>query len=197
MHVTKRIDLGLLQRELIAASIAVSALGHQGTDTDGDVYTYTAGGDIVDLPVEAEPVVAAHVAPPRLVEYARTVAVDAIVRTTDATLTEVFRLPTEPKQLYRGTFSMMAVDAVSGASKDVEARLSFRQQAGSAVQVGSTVVLSVIEVSAASSWAIQGGGDGTDFVVGVRGAAGRSIDWALTGTIAIYAPEGLAPLPGP
>ena len=117
------------------------------------------------------------------------------VRTTDAAPTEVFRRTTLPKHLYRGTFSMLAIDAGNGVSKDVEARISFKQVGGAAAQVGSTVVMSQIQDTAAASWAIQGASDGADFVVSVRGAAGRTIDWALTGHLALYAPEGLTSSP--
>lgn len=62
MHVSKRIDLTLLGRELASAGVPVNGLGHAGTDQDGDVFTYTADvpGRIVDLPPEAQPVVDAH-----------------------------------------------------------------------------------------------------------------------------------------
>lgn len=59
MHVTKPIDLTLLERELTLSGIVVNGLGHSGTDTDGDVYTYQ-GAASVDLPPDAAPVVAAH-----------------------------------------------------------------------------------------------------------------------------------------
>lgn len=60
MHVTKRIDLVLLERELIAASVPVNGLGLSGTETDADLFTYDAAGAALDLPPEAEPVVDAH-----------------------------------------------------------------------------------------------------------------------------------------
>lgn len=65
MRTTKPIDLALLGRELAAAGIVVNGLSHAGTDTDGDVFTYTAPtaeqiGQPTDLPPEAAPVVEAH-----------------------------------------------------------------------------------------------------------------------------------------
>jgi len=62
VKVTKPIDLDLLERELIAAGVPVNGLGHTGTDTDGEVYTYTTDvpGDATELPPEAQPVVDAH-----------------------------------------------------------------------------------------------------------------------------------------
>jgi hypothetical protein len=184
------VNLPLLHQELTTAGVIVPGLGTLD-NTKETVHTYDAAGQIVSLPPAADPVVAAHTAPPLAIEYAGTLVVDAVTRTTDAALTEVFRLPTTPRRLYRGTFQMMAIDAVSGAAKDVEARLVFRQQAGSAVQVGATVVLATIQDSAASNWAIQGSASGGEFVIGVRGAAGRTIDWLLRGSIATFAPDGL------
>lgn len=148
--------------------------------------------DVPDDTNEAEvaAVVAAHDPTPPVVVVGQ-ITVDDIVRTTDATPAEVFRTTTLPKHLYRGTFSLLAIDAGSGASKDTEARLSFKQQAGAAVQVGATVIISTIQDAAAASWAIQGSSDGADFLVSVRGASGRTIDWALVGQIAVYAPDGL------
>lgn len=193
MIVTKPIDLGLLEHELAAGGVVVSALGTFVDQNDAtNLHTYDGDGMPADLPPAAVPIVDAHVAPPRFVEYVTSVTVDRITRTTSASVTEVFRLPTEPQHLYRGTFQMMAVDATLGTAKDVEARLAFKQQAGAAVQVGSTVVLSSIQDAQAAAWAIQGSAEGADFVVSVRGAATTTIDWSLRGDIAVYAPEGLS-----
>jgi hypothetical protein len=118
--------------------------------------------------------------------------VDQEVRTTDDQPLEVFRFPTSPKHIYRATFSMAAIDAGSGATKDAEARMTFKRTQAAVVQVGATALLYNAPDPATTGWAIQPGIDGTDFTISVKGAAGRAVDWMLTGTVGVYAPEGLA-----
>lgn len=64
MKVTKRIDLGLLQRELEAASVVVAGLSLLGLNEDGsesDVIQFLDDRfEPVDLPPEAQPVLDAH-----------------------------------------------------------------------------------------------------------------------------------------
>jgi len=191
MHVTKRIDLPLLEQELAAASIVVSDLGSSGTDTDGEVYTYDENRWPTDLPAAAAPVVDAHVAPPRVVEFAGERAVSSVVRTTDEVPKEVLRFPTEVKHVYRGTFRMTAIDAGNGVTKDSEVRLVFKRTGAGLAQVGTTVALSNCQDAAASTWGIQAAPAGTDLVISVRGAAGRTVDWLFSGEVGVYAPEGL------
>lgn len=62
MHVTKPLDLVLLQQELDTAAVmvpGVSTTGRLDTDTY-ELWTHDAEGAQVELPPEAEPVVAAH-----------------------------------------------------------------------------------------------------------------------------------------
>lgn len=62
MHVEKPVDLALLGTELARAGVATQGLGYHPTDEagGGEVYTYDATGRPVDLPPEAEPVLASH-----------------------------------------------------------------------------------------------------------------------------------------
>lgn len=120
-------------------------------------------------------------------------AVDAVIRTTDATPLEVFRFPTQPKHVYKAAFEMMAVDAVSGATKNTEAKMTFKRPSTTLVQVGTTSVPYNAPDTATASWAITPSVVGTDLVISVSGAAGRTIDWTLLGTVGTYAPDGLAP----
>jgi hypothetical protein len=61
MHVSKRLDLALLGRELDAAGVPHRGLGLTGSATDGEVYTFDGDpGTPTELPPEAAPVVAAH-----------------------------------------------------------------------------------------------------------------------------------------
>lgn len=192
MHVTKPIDLPLLQQELGTAGIAVSGLGTAWAvpNVDGEVFTYDGDGAIVDLPPDAQPVVDAHVAPPRVVEFAGHVAVDALTRTTDAAPKEVFRFPCAAKHIYRASLVITGVDSVSGAIKVMDGRFVWKRPGAASVMVGITVV-SDIHDTAAASWAPNAIASGTDIIFTVAGAAGRTIDWLLVGDVSQYAPEGL------
>jgi hypothetical protein len=52
-------------------------------------------------------------------------------------------------------------------------------------------VLWAAQDAAAAGWAIQAQAQGMELMFGVRGAAGKTIDWSLEGNAAIFAPEGL------
>lgn len=125
------------------------------------------------------------------ITYAESRNVDERVRTTDDVPLEVFRFPTQPKHVYRATLGMTAIDATSGATKDAEVRMVFKRLASTLAQVGATAVLSTMQDAAASSWGIQPSVDETELVIAVRGAAGRTVDWLLAGSVAAYAPEGV------
>lgn len=189
MHVTKRIDLDTLARELAAAGVPFNGLGHSGTDQDGDLYTFDAMLP-VDLPPEARPVVDAHVAPPRLIDVAATTDVHAIVRTTDATPLEVFRFPCDQKRLYHASLTISGVDAGNYASKILEGRFTWKRNTAAAILVGTTTV-SDIHDAAAAPLAPNVAAQGTDIVFTVTGAAGRTVDWILVGSVQLYAPSGL------
>lgn len=60
MHVTKKIDLSLLEQELARAAVPFRFLSHTGTDDDGELFTHDQDGQLIDLPPEAGPVVDAH-----------------------------------------------------------------------------------------------------------------------------------------
>lgn len=193
MHVDKRLDLPLLEQELTTAGVPVNGLGHHGTDTDGEVYTFTPTGEVLEIPAAGVPVVEAHVAPPLVVEHVETRSVDAVARTTDGNFREIWRLSTAARHVYRAALELRATDAADGTTKAQEARLVFKGGAGSVVQVGTTAVLWAAQDAAATGWAIQVQVQGIDLVFGVRGAASKTIDWSLSGALVIFAPEGLEP----
>ena len=130
--------------------------------------------------------------PPPPIVYARLAPVDTRVRTTDDQPLEVFRFPAEVRHVYRAAFRMTAVDATSGATRDTEARMVFKRPGATLVQVGATVLLANFADTATTAWAIIPTVEGTDLVISVRGAAGRTVDWLLFGEIGTFAPEGLA-----
>jgi hypothetical protein len=194
MHVTKRLDLRLLQSELTAAAVVVNGLGHTGTDTDGEVFTYD-GLLAVELPAGGAAVVDAHTAPPPVVEYAGAVPAEAVVRTTDGAPKEIFRFTTHPKHVYRAMLNMTAIDAGSGTTKDSAVHMTFKATATAIVQVGATGTLYNVQdagTGGAGTWVIASSFQFPDLVITVTGAAGRTIDWLLAGSVAGYSPEGLA-----
>lgn len=191
MHVTKPIDLELLGKELAAAGIQVRGLSKRGTDTDGEVWSYDVGGFPIDLPPESQPVVDAHVVAPIATTFAGVRSVNAVLRTTDAAPHEIFRFPTDPKRLYRATIRVTGIDSGNGNARDLEARIIFKRISTTVVQVGSTIVIHNVADGGAAIWTVTSGVVGTDCVISVSGAAGRTIDWLLAGEIGTYAPDGL------
>jgi len=189
-----RVDLPLLAQQLTAAGVSFNGLGAEDNMLE-KVHTWSTDPvvtKIIPLPPEADPVLAAHVAPPLVTEYAGTVQASGVVRTTDAAMHEVFRFPTQTGCVYRATFSIIAVDAGDSTTKDAEARIVFKRPTTGLAQVGTTQVLSTAQDANASTWQIRAQPSGTDLIIGVSGAAGRTIDWILAGTVVTYAPGGLA-----
>jgi hypothetical protein len=193
MKVMKRVDPALLQQELTAAGVPYRNMAAWLTDVPGEtnVVDHDDNGFQIEPVPEATPVINAHVAPPRVVEYANTKEINSIVRTTDDIPMEVFRFSTEVKHVYTATFSMIAIDATSGATKKTSAEMVFKRQGNTLTQVGSTYVPATFQDAAAASWQIQPLVQVTDLVISVRGASGRTIDWLMTGNIGAYAPGGL------
>lgn len=193
MKVTKPLDLPLLQREFAAAGVQPRGLVTietlSGVPNERDLWTYDEVGGLIDLPPEAIPVVDAHVAPLAAVDVARSITVSARLRTTEAAAHEILRFPCEQKRLYQASLKINGVDAGNFVSKITEGRFTWKRNAAAAVMVGVTVV-SNIQDTAASSWNPQAAVSGNDIVFTVTGAAGRTIDWLLTGDIAVFAPSG-------
>jgi hypothetical protein len=195
MLVTKPIDLGLLERELTQAAVPFRGLSStetlSGVPNELDLFTYGPDGRPVDLPPEAMPVVDAHVAPPPFVAYVGQEELRRMLRTTDAAFHEIVRVPTVLKHVYITEARLSAVDATDGTAKATEARLVFKRAPSGLLQVGTTVALWTCQDSAAAAWAVQAQPSGTDLQIGVRGAAGRTIDWAVVLVLDEHAPEGL------
>lgn len=181
----KPVDLKSLEAELSAAGISTNGLGTAGNY----LFTYNGDGAPLELPPEAQPVVDAHVVPPKVVDVAVRVDVGARLRTTDAAAHEILRFPCEQKRLYQASLKISGVDAGNFVSKITEGRFTWKRNAASAVMVGVTVV-SNIQDTAASAWSPQASASGNDIVFTVTGAAGRTVDWLLTGDIAVFAPSG-------
>lgn len=118
-------------------------------------------------------------------------ALQQSIRTTDDVPTEILRLTTHLKHVYRATLRVCGIDAGNGVTRDSQVVMVFKGLAASPVQVGATAVLWNMQDTAAASWRITPSVAGTDLVISVTGAAGRTVDWSLTGDIGAFAPEGL------
>jgi hypothetical protein len=82
------------------------------------------------------------------------------------------------------------VDAGNGAVRTIEARVTAKRLTGSALLVGTPVVVSDQQDSGTSAWAITAAVSGADFLVTVTGAAGRNIDWQLACDVVSFMPGG-------
>jgi hypothetical protein len=129
--------------------------------------------------------------PSDIITYAGRLNVDATVRTTDATPVEIYRLPTEQKHVYQSTLTLIGIDAANGVTKSLEGRFVHKRLTANALQVGAITVLSDIHDAAAAAWAPNAQPSGTDVVFTVAGAAGRTIDWIMSGQIVFFAPSEL------
>jgi hypothetical protein len=130
--------------------------------------------------------------PPTLV-YAEGIRIDGRVRTTDATPTEVYRLTLLPLTGYTGTVVLIGVDTTSpggGAIRVIRASFAVKRLNGGALAVGAPVVLASHADAGATSWQITPFVSGNDAGVTVTGAAGRTIDWSLTGEMTSFTPAG-------
>jgi hypothetical protein len=188
------VDLTLLQAELEAASVAVPNGLTALEGTLETVMMYDQGMGVVSLPPEADPVVAAHVAPPLVTAYSGSVEVGRLLRTTDDQPHEIYRFPCDQHRRYRANLLIDGIDAGSFASKVMEGRFVWKRLTANAIMVGSgggIAVISDLHDTAAASWLPNCLPSGTDVVFTVTGAAGRTIDWKLEGRIDIFAPGGL------
>lgn len=132
---------------------------------------------------------AAPADPPPLV-YRDGLAIDQRLRTTNATPAELWRAALAQRTGYRASLTLIAVDAGNGAVRTIEARVTAKRLTGSALLVGTPVVVSDQQDSGTSAWAITAAVSGNDFVVTVTGAAGRNIDWQLAGDVVSFTPGG-------
>jgi len=195
MHVTKPIDLGLLATELAVAGVAVGPLSKTGTDDDGELWQGVAEQpgwpmEQVDLPPEAQPVVDAHVAPPPVYEYATSIAVDVVTKTTDDTPTDVWRLASAVRHEYAATLVFMATDEATFAVKRADMVYVWKRNTGAPTLVGEAPISNTDEQGSAS-WDVMATVDGDDLVVRVIGGRTSTVDWLVRGRVELFAPGGL------
>lgn len=139
--------------------------------------------------VTADPSLLATADPPPLT-YAGSLPVESRIRTTDATVTEVYRRTLAPLTGYAAILNLLGVDAGNGAVRMIRASIVAKRLGGSALLVGAPVVLANHADVAASTWAITAAVGGNDVVISVTGAAGRTIDWLLSGDVHSFTPAG-------
>lgn len=164
----------------------VIVIDGSGSGAPVEVRPATPEEEAAKAALEAEGALAA-------IRYGGVRAIDARTRTTDDQPHEVLRLPTEEKHVYRATIRVCGIDAGNGTTRDSEVRMVFKRATAGPSQVGTTTVMSNAQDTAAAGWRIQPSVDGTDLVISVTGALGRTIDWQVTGEMGAFAPEGVAP----
>lgn len=155
-----------------------------------------AGTIAIDVPDDVaksvvDEVVAAHVPQPDPIVFSDAFEVEGNVRTTNATATEVYRAPLQTNRGYAGDFLLIGVDAGNGAVKVIRASIAAKRLGAGALMVGTPTLYAQHNDTAAAAWTAGANVQGNDFVITVTGAAGRSVDWNLAGTIVQFAPAGL------
>lgn len=139
---------------------------------------------------DAQPGNTPDAADPPPVVYSGQRSLDARLRTTNATATELYRATLAALTGYRAALTLIAVDAGNGAVRTIEARITAKRLAGGAVLVGSVAVVADQQDAGTASWTITPSVSGNDFVITVAGAAGRNIDWLLSGHVTSFTPGG-------
>lgn len=181
-------NANVLMNELLAAALPVVTLDSAGTL----VRVYVDDDATPEDEAAVSAVVDAHAPTPTPITHTQTEAIDAQVRTTDDQPKEVLRFACATGSLYEALLTVSGIDASSFASKVMEGRFTWKRTTGNAIMVGVTVV-SDIHDTAAASWSPSALPDGSAIVFTVKGAAGRTIDWLLVGSVGVFTPSGVTP----
>lgn len=134
-------------------------------------------------------IVAAHVPRPTLVSGRTEIEVG--VRTTNATPTDLFRRTLAPQTAYAAQLRLVALDMANGAMRRIRADVTAKRLNGAAILVDTVKVIANHQEAASSTWDVAAAVSGNDFVIRVTGAAGRTIEWRLSGDVERFAPAGL------
>ena len=122
--------------------------------------------------------------------YDASIRLSARLRTTNATPADLYRATLAQRTGYRASLTLIAVDAGDGAVRTIEARITAKRLANGALLVGKPVVVADHQDSGTAAWGIGASVSGNDFIITVTGAAGRSIDWLLSGDVVSFTPGG-------
>lgn len=114
----------------------------------------------------------------------------AVVRTTNASAAELYRLPMEQLTGYDLDLTLIGVDLGNGAMRKIKASITIKRLTGSPLQVGTTTQTVSHADTGTTGWAIVPSFSGNDGVISVTGAVGRTIDWKLYGTMVRFTPAG-------
>jgi hypothetical protein len=144
-----------------------------------DYLAWVADGN---TPLEADP-------PP--VAYNGTSRIEARLRTTDGVAAQVYRATLAARTGYTADLRLIAVDAGNGAARVIKASVAAKRLNAGALLVGTPVVVANHADTGAAGWGVGASVAGDDFVITVTGAAGRTIDWLLDGTVTRFGPGGL------
>lgn len=132
----------------------------------------------------------AQPADPAPLAYSEGLAIRERVRTTNATPAELYRATLAQRTGYRASLTLIAVDAGNGAVRTIEARVTAKRLTNGALLVGQPVVVADQQDTGTATWGIGASVSGADFLVTVTGAAGRNIDWLLSGDVVSFTPGG-------
>lgn len=132
----------------------------------------------------------AQPADPAPLVYDDSLRLSARLRTTNATPAQLYRATLAPLTGYRASLTLIAVDAGNGAVRTIEARVTAKRLTNGALLVGTPTVVSDHQDSGTSAWAIAASVSGNDFIITVTGAAGRNINWGLSGEVVSFTPGG-------
>lgn len=198
MMINKNVDISALLKELQAAGLQIDSLrfSPNSDGSGGNLRTSDAQQMARDFTPEewaiVLPLVTAHVPPMKPLEYAISQEVNSVLVTTDDAERDVFVLPALPRSIYRAELTMSAIDAGNGAMKTIAGVIVWKRLVGGVVVPPNNItILSNIADVAAASWDMRGVPSGDNFRISVKGAAGRTINWFLTGSVGRFAPEGL------
>lgn len=118
------------------------------------------------------------------------VRISGSVRTTDATPTEVYRLTLLVQTGYTGVVAVIGVDTGNGAMRVIRASFAVKRLNAGALAVGAPVVIASHADAGATTWTVAPSLSGNDALVTVTGAAGRTIDWNVSGLMTSFTPAG-------
>jgi hypothetical protein len=133
--------------------------------------------------------------PPPLI-FSEAQNLQAKVRTTDATATQLARWTLSTLTGYDVELRLLAVDSANGVIKKIVADLTLERLNAGALLIGQTVLAShqstgaPATTSGVANWAVSASISGNDVVITVTGAAGRTVDWLVNGRYATYVPAG-------
>lgn len=128
--------------------------------------------------------------PPIYAEEER--VIDRTAQTTDATPATVGTFNLHLLTGYSITVDVQAM-ADNGVMMHATYSVVAKRLNQAAVKVGTEAVISRVQDSQASTWAVSFAASGNALVMTVQGVAGRTIEWLVSAAIHSFTPQGRAP----